>query len=179
MPSRADILHPVELVPVGLLLALAAVIGYLEATLMAPLPVPGVRLGLANVAVIIALVRFGPRAAAAVSLGRVLLVALATGTLAGPTFLLSLAGASASLVAMVALASAGPTFSVIGWSLGGSAAHVAAQLLAAAFLTGTRAPLALAPVALGLSIPLGFAVGHLARLLISRVPDWSLSAAGR
>jgi uncharacterized membrane protein len=68
---------------------------------------------------------------------------------------------------------------VIGWSVAGSAAHVSAQLAIAAFVVGSNAPLQLMPVALGLSVPLGLAVGHVARLLISRIPDWSLSAAGR
>ncbi|MDY0087383.1 MAG: Gx transporter family protein [Coriobacteriia bacterium] len=179
MLSRDRRWRATDLVGVALLLALAAVIGYVEGTLVAPLPVPGLRLGLANVAVIIALARFGPRAAAFVSLGRVFLVALAAGTLAGPTFLLSLAGACASLVVMIALASAGPMFSVIGWSLAGSAVHVIAQLCVASLLAATSAPLALVPVALALSVPLGYAVGFLARLLLSRIPDWSLSAAGR
>lgn len=179
MLSRDDVWRINDAAPVALLLALAAVIGYLETVLLTPLPIPGLRLGLANVAVIVTLSRFGPRAAALVSLGRVVLVALVAGTLATPTFLLSAGGACASLVVMIALSSAGSVFSVIGWSLAASAAHVIAQLCVASLFVGGPAPLALAPVALALSLPLGYVVGCLARLLLFRIPDWSLSAAGR
>jgi heptaprenyl diphosphate synthase len=144
-----------------------------------PLPVPGLRLGLANIAVVVALAAFGLRAAAMVSLGRVLLVALALGTLGSPSFVLALGGAVASLALMALLSRAGRTFSVIGWSVAGSAAHVTAQLAIASLVVASSAPLLLMPLALGLSVPLGLAVGHVARLLLSRIPDWSLSAAGR
>lgn len=180
MPYPADGRgHAGDLTRIAALLTLAIVLGYLESVVLPSLPVPGVRLGLANIAVVVALALFGVRAAAIVSVGRVLLLGLATATLGGPVFALSLAGALAALLVMSVLASAGRTFSLIGWSVAGSAAHVAAQLAVAALLVGSRAPVALLPVSLGLSIPLGFCVGHVARLLISRVPDWSVSAVGR
>lgn len=179
MLSPADRSAAQRIASTAVLLALAAVLGYLESVVLPPLPVPGLRVGLANIVVVFALATHGPRVAGIVSIGRVFVVALAAGTLGGPSFLLSLGGALAALAVMIVLASAGPLFSVIGWSVAGSAAHVAGQLLVAAALVTSAAPLALLPVSLGLSIPLGFAVGYFARLLISRVPDLSLSAAGR
>lgn len=179
MQSHADRDLVRRTVATALLLAVAAVLGYLESVLVPPLPIPGLRIGLANVAVVFALATLGPRAAVTVSLGRVFVVALATGSLASPVFALSFGGALAALVVMVALASAGSHFSVIGWSVGGSAAHVAGQLLVATMLVGSGAPLALAPVSLALSLPVGLAVGYITRLLLSRIPDVSLSVAGR
>jgi len=166
-------------VSIALLLALAVVLGYVEAVALPQLPVPGLRVGISNIAVVLALAVFGPRAAAYVSVGRVFLVALAAGTLAGPAFALSLSGALAALAVMTAVRAAGPRCSVIGWAVAGSAAHVATQLLVAALLVGSSAPLALMPMLLGLSVPLGLIVGHTTRLLISRIPDVSLSAVGR
>jgi heptaprenyl diphosphate synthase len=93
-----------------------------------PLPVPGLKLGLANIAVLIALVSLGPARAVAVSVGRVFIVALATGTIGGPVFALSLAGAMASLGTMSLLRRFGPLFSVVGWAVAGAAAHCLAQL---------------------------------------------------
>ena len=58
--------------------ALALVLSYLESLLPAP-GVPGVKLGLANLAVLFALYRLGFKEAAAVSLLRVLLVSLLFG----------------------------------------------------------------------------------------------------
>ena len=163
----------------AMLLACAVALGYLESAVWPALPVPGVRLGVANVAVVAALALVGVRSAVIVSLGRVLLVGLAAGTLGAPGMLLALAGAVASLVVMVALRAAGPVFSVVGWSVGGAAAHVLGQVLVASVLVGSSAPLMLAPLMLGLSVPAGLATGLAVRLLLSRIPELSLSVAGR
>lgn len=163
----------------GMLLAVAVVLGYAETLVSATLPVPGAKLGLANVAVVVALATGGPFRAGVVSLGRVLIVALATGTFGGPVFALSLAGACASLAVMVCLRACRATFSVVGWAVAGAAVHALAQVAAASLLIGSSAPAALIPLALGLSLPSGLAVGYSARLLISRIPRFSLSVAGR
>ena len=159
----------------GSLLALASVLGLVETMLVAPLPVPGMRLGLANIAVVIALAVLGPSSALTVSLGRVLIVGLASGTLLGPASAMSLAGAVAAWAAMTVLHSFGDTFSCVGWSVGGSAANVVAQLVAASLLSGTPAPLALLPLSLALSLPSGMGVGLAARALVSRVSQPAVS----
>ena len=152
------------------LLALATCLGYVEAVLMPALPVPGLKLGLANIAVIIALVTVGPWRAALVSLGRVLLVALATGVVGGPAMILALAGAVASWSVMALMSSQRETFSVVGWSLAGSCAHSVGQLVVAVLVTGTAAPIMLLPVSLSFSLVTGTTVGVVAYLLISRIP---------
>ena len=171
-PSSASTpVAPVQrLIGTALLLALAAVLGYVESVLVPPLPVPGVRLGLANIAVVLALANLGARDALTVSVGRVLVVGLVAGTLAGPGSLLALAGALASWGTMALLALAGSRFSVVGWSVAGAAAHVAAQLVAASAITGSPAPLAFAPVSLFLALGCGLAIGLVCRLLLSRLP---------
>ncbi len=179
MRSLADGRGSYPAAATAMLLAVAVVLGMLETTLVPPFPVPGVRLGLANVAVIVALAAFGPKHAAFVSIGRVFLVGLATGTLGGPTFLLSAAGALFSLATMWALSTRGAVFSEVGWSVGGAAAHVVGQLVVAALIVGSPAPLALAPLSLALSLPAGLTIGYSARLLLSRIPEFCLAAAGR
>jgi len=142
------------------------------------MPVPGLRLGLANIAVVLALVMLGASGALIVTLTRVLIVGLASGALFGPTTLLSLAGAVAAWGAMVLLIRfGGQAFSVIGWSLAGSTAHVIAQLLVASLLVGAPYPIALAPVSLGMALCAGTAIGYSARLLLSRVPFTKVSFA--
>ena len=139
------------------------------------LPVPGVRIGLANVAIVIALVTLGGRWCITISLMRVVVVGLATGTLLGPVGMLSAAGGAAAAGAMFLLARS-RAFSVLGVSLGGSAAHVSAQLVVAVLLSGSTAPLLLLPLSLALSLPSGLVIGYSARLLLSRLPSRSLSA---
>ncbi len=160
------------------LLALAACLGLAESLLLPDLPVPGLKLGLANLAVVAALVMLGPAQALFVSMGRVLVVGLATGALFGPVTFISAAGACAAWAAMTVLRSRGQAFSVVGWSVGGSAAHVIAQLAAAALLARTPMVFALAPVTLALSIPSGLAIGLVARILLSRISRLSVSFVG-
>lgn len=160
------------------LLALACSLGLVESLLLPPLPVPGLKLGLANLAILAALVTIGPARALVISLGRVVIVGLATGSLFGPVGLLSLAGAIFAWAAMAAAMRLGrESLSVVGLSLAGAAAHVAGQLAAASALTGSLAPLYLTPLSLGLGILSGLLIGYSARLLLSRIPSPAISFA--
>jgi len=162
----------------ALLLTLASVLGYAESALLPPLPVPGLRLGLANLAVVLAFLRLGRPRALLVSLGRVVVVGVATGTLFGPVGALSSGGALASWAVMALLTRAEGRFTAIGWSVAGSAAHVVAQLFIASALVGSAAVVSLAPFSLALSLPTGLAIGLSARTVISRVSRPVLSTAG-
>lgn len=148
------------------LVSLACVLGIVESWL--PAPVLGVRVGLANVVVLVALVRSGWVRAARVSAAKVLLVGLAAGSLGGPAFALSAAGAVTSLIAMQALLWT-KRFSITGVSLGGSFAHVAGQLISAAVLASSSVVAGLATPALLASIPLGMITGLIAGALVSRL----------
>lgn len=151
------------------LLAVACVLGLVEAA-MPGLPLaPWLRLGLSNIAVVVALAVADGATAAAVSLGRVVIVGLATGTLGTPVGLIAIAGAMASLGVMWALSSRGDAFSLVGWSAAGSAAHVLAQLLVAGSLMGSWSLMALAPVSVLIALPLGALTGLLARTVVSRL----------
>jgi heptaprenyl diphosphate synthase len=161
-----------------MLLALASALGLAEAVWLPALPVPGMRLGLANLAVVFALWLLGPADAGAVSAGRVVIVGLATGGLLGPVGALSAAGALASWCAMALLWRRGETFSPVGWSVAGSAASMVAQICVAAVMASSAAPFLLLPVSLGLSLPSGLAVGLLAGTLISRVSRLSVRVVG-
>lgn len=161
---------PRELALAGLLVALGAVLGLVESALLPPLPVPGVRIGIANIAVVLALALLGPRKALAVSVLRVVVVSVAAGTLGGPALVLALAGALWAWVAMASLSARGASFSVVGWSVAGAAAHVVGQLMVASALTGSPAPLLFAPVSIGFALICGLAVGFATRLLLSRLP---------
>jgi heptaprenyl diphosphate synthase len=163
---------------IGVLMALASVLGLAETLWLPVLPIPGMRLGLANVAVVIALELLGPAAALLVSLGRVVVVGMATGSLLGPVGILSVTAALASWCVMSLLWRCGDRFTPIGWSVAGSASSVCAQLALAGLVTGSAAPLYLAPAALALSLPSGLAVGLLAGTLISRVSRLSVQVVG-
>jgi heptaprenyl diphosphate synthase len=178
MLSRGSRLGTSGIAQTALLMGLAATLGYVESAMLPSLPIPGLKVGLANIAIVVALLTLGRSRALAVSLGRVVLVGLATGMIAGPTAALSAGGALASWGVMASVVGERTPFSIVGISLAGSSASAIAQLLVAALVTGSAAPLMLLPLSLGLSIPAGLAVGLAARLLISRVPRTALSTAG-
>lgn len=151
------------------LLAVASILGLVEAALPGLLFVPWLKLGLANIAVVVALAVSGGRTAAAVSLGRVAIVGFAAGTLGSPAFVIGAAGAVVSLAVMWALSRAGGLFSPVGWSAAGSVSHVLAQFAAAAWLLGTWSVVALAPVSVLVALPLGALTGFLAQVVVSRL----------
>ena len=165
--SSADSSRRVGLV--GSLLGLACVLGLVEAAMLPPLPLPGVRLGLANIAVLVAVVAVGLRWALLVSLVRVVLVGALTGTLGGPTTLLGLAGAVAAWAVIAVLRVMGRRFSVVGWSIGAAAAHVVAQVGLVAVLMGHASILLLAPYSLAVGALCGLATGVTTHVLISRL----------
>ncbi len=95
-----------------------------------PLPLPGVKPGLANIVVLLVLYRHGFAAAAWVSLLRVLVAAFLFGQFLAPGFFLSAAGALASLLALW-LGSLLPRrlFGPVSLSLAAAFAHICGQML--------------------------------------------------
>ena len=85
----------------GLLIALAFLFSYIESVVMVPLPVPGIKLGLANLVVLAALYRMGNGPAALVSVVRVVLAGLTFNN--AVMMLYSLAGCTLSLLVMILL----------------------------------------------------------------------------
>jgi uncharacterized membrane protein len=153
------------------LLAVACVLGLVEAA-MPGLPLaPWLKLGLANIAVVVALAVAGGSTAAIVSLGRVFIVGLATGTLGTPMALIATGGAVASLGVMWLLSGRGSAFSPVGWSATGAAAHVLAQLAVAGTLVGSWSVAQLAPISVLIALPLGALTGVLARTIVSRLTE--------
>ena len=83
----------------GMMTALAFLLSYVETLIPINLGVPGVKLGLANLASIVSLYLLGAGAAAAIALVRIVLVGFTFGNLS--MMLYSLAGAAVSLLLMV------------------------------------------------------------------------------
>lgn len=108
----------------------AAAVGLTLAEAVIPLPIPGIKPGLANVVTLVVLVLFGWRMAAWVALLRVVAGALMLGTFLTPSFVLSLTGALASLVLLALFRGLYPRFlGPVGLSVLAAFAHVGAQLI--------------------------------------------------
>ena len=157
-----------RLVLLAMLTAVAMILSYVE-SLLPSVGIPGVKMGLANIAVIFALFRFGWKEAAALSLVRVVLVSLLFGSVGA--MLYSLAGAVLSL-AVMALLRRIDRFSTVGISVAGGVAHNAGQILMAMLILQTKQLLGYLPV-LGVSgIAGGVLTGLAAALLIRRIPEF-------
>lgn len=152
----------------GILIALAFILSWLELFLPNPLEgiVPGIKLGLANLAVIIALLRFGFPTALSVSLVRVLLTAFTFGNLS--MFFYSLAGALLSILVMQVLR-AFRCFGTAGISIGGGIAHNLGQIIVAMLILGRSLIYYLPYLILGGCVS-GFLIGILAALILQRLP---------
>lgn len=107
----------------------AAAVGLTLAESAIPLPLPGVKPGLANIVTLIVLYQFGWRAAVWVSLLRIVAGALALGTFLTPTFVMSLSGGLASLFVLALLVRLPRRlFGPVGLSVLAAFAHIGAQL---------------------------------------------------
>ena len=115
----------------GLFAALAILMGYVEMMFPMPIPIPGVKLGLANVVVIIMMYFMDVKGAFFISLIRVFLSGLLFAGFAG--LLYSLAGAMLSFAVMALLKKTGK-FSIIGVSLAGGVFHNVGQVAVAAMV---------------------------------------------
>jgi len=151
-----------ELTRCAVLAALALALSCLENLFPLPLPLPGVKLGLANIVTVFALWTLGAPSALAILLVRVLLGAMFAGN--ASALLYSLLGGFSAMLMMIALRRTG-LFSVYGVSVGGAAAHNAGQVLAAMLTLGNRAPLAYLPFLLLVSLFTGTLTGLIAALL--------------
>ena len=146
-----------RLTRMALLAAMALGLYVLEAQLPAPIPVPGVKLGLANAVTLAAMALLGRREA-----GAVLLVRLALGSLFSGSLSALLFSAAGGILAWAVMAL---TLSSLGreklWAVSvlGALGHNAGQLAAAVAVTGTPAILWYAPALVASGIATGAFTG--------------------
>ena len=152
----------------GMLTGLAFVLSYVESLIPVPIPIPGVKLGLANLVTVYALCRLSGREALAILVARCFLGNLLGGNLTALAF--SLTGGLLALGVMALLLRL-PGLSLYGVSIAGAAAHNTGQVLAAMVVLDARAPLVYLPPLLLCSLVTGGATGGVAGLLLRRLPE--------
>ena len=154
---------------VGIMTAFALILSYIE-LLLPPLysAIPGIKMGLANIAVIFALYRFSSRTATTVSVLRIILVSVLFGN--AMAFAYSLSGAVLSLAAMTLLKKSG-LLSGVGVSVAGAVMHNVGQILCAMALLGT-AELGYYLILLAITGTIsGIFVGLVGAIAITRIPE--------
>lgn len=162
-----------RLVLLAMLVAGAAVLHIMESWLPVPLPVPGAKLGLANVVTLAVVLHFGLKEALVVSATRALLGSLLGGTFLTLGFFLSMSGGLASALAMGVLRRAmGDKVGATGLSLVGAVTHNVTQLTVAVILVSHIGLFVYLPFLLFVAIPTGYFVGLVGNLLYKQMPPW-------
>ena len=150
----------------GLCVALAMIMSYIESLFPLNLAVPGIKMGLANIVIIFLLYRVGFSSACIVSLIRVFLVSMLFGNVMMMAY--SIAGAVLSLAVMFVLKKC-RKFSVVGVSIAGGVAHNAGQIIMAVILLGAKQIAYYLPVLAVTGTVTGVLIGIAASVVIKRV----------
>ena len=156
----------------ALLASLALIFSYIEVLIPFNFGIPGVKLGIANIVIIIALYYLDGRYALAINVVRVFIAGLLFSGVFG--ILYSLAGALLSLGTMVLLKRT-ERFSVTGVSIAGGVTHNLGQILVAAVVVGNIKVFVYFPVLIISGVISGAVIGILAQLILLRLRNTSRS----
>ena len=153
----------------GVFTALALIFSYVETLILISFGIPGVKLGLANLIIVIALFKLKLKETYLLSVVRILL----SGFLFGNYFsiIYSLAGALLSLSVMALLKRAGG-FSIIGISIAGGVFHNIGQLFVAMAVVEMFQAAYYVPVLLVAGLLTGCLIGILAQEMLKRLVPW-------
>ena len=151
----------------ALLAALALIFSYIEVLIPFNPGIPGIKLGIANLVIIVALYYLGPKYALTVNLVRILIAGLLFNGMFGALY--SLSGGLLSWLIMVLLQKT-RLFSVTGVSMAGGIAHNLGQLLTAAFIVSNIKVFIYFPVLIFSGMICGTLIGILSHLILKKLP---------
>jgi heptaprenyl diphosphate synthase component I len=157
-----------QITTMGMLVALAMVLGFVETLVPINLGIPGMKLGLANIVVVIALFLFDIKTAVVVSILRIILIAMTFGNMSMMFY--SIAGASLSLLSMIAISKI-KSFSLISVSIVGGIMHNVGQIICAAFVVRTNGVFTYLPVLMIAGLVSGALIGIVAGLISVRLTN--------
>ena len=157
-----------QITTMGMLVALAMVLGFVETLIPINLGIPGMKLGLANIVVVIALFLFDIKTAVVVSILRIILIAMTFGNMSMMFY--SIAGASLSLMSMIAISKI-KSFSLISVSIVGGIMHNVGQIICAAFVVRTNGVFTYLPVLMIAGLVSGALIGIVAGLILVRLTN--------
>ena len=150
----------------GVFTALALIFSYVESLIPFHIGIPGVKLGLANLIIVIALYKMNVKSAYLLSVTRVVLSGCMFGSLFG--ILYRLAGGLLSLTVMTILKRSGG-FSIMGISIAGGVSHNIGQLIVAMLVVETYSVAYYLPVLLTAGLITGLIIGITANEMLKRL----------
>lgn len=153
---------------ISLSLAVAILLQIIESFVDIPIPVPGVKLGLANIVALVVIFKIGSLEASIVNITRILLGSILRGTFGGPAFWLALAGGIlATLVLVITYKS--KLFTMFGISVLCAAGHVIGQMIAIVIMFNTIGMLYYLPMLLIVGAISGLITGYVASLTLKNI----------
>lgn len=153
---------------IGMLVAVAFVLSYIESLLPLNFGVPGIKAGLSNIVVLFSIFNFSPLTAFCIAIVRIVLCGFTFGSLSG--MLYSLSGGILSFVVMLLLKKT-KKFSVYGVSVAGGVSHNVGQILVAMVVLNNRLLMYYLPFLLIAGVVAGIATGMLGGILIKRARE--------
>ena len=159
-----------KMTQLSLLSAIALTIFMVEAQIPPLLPVPGIKLGLANIVTVFTVFALGPREGMAVLFIRIFLGAVFAGNFS--TIFYSAAGGALAILVTILLRKILTKKQL--WVAGclGAVAHSIGQMAMAAALTQTPGLILYLPVMIAVSIVTGLFTGLCAQFLVNRGDLW-------
>ena len=148
--------------------ALAFIFGYIENLIPLPVPFPGMKIGFANLVLMIVLYKKNFRYAFGISMLRYLLNAITFGSLF--SLLYSLAGSILSLFAMAGMKKI-RSFSIVSVSAFGGIVHNMGQLIVAACLVGFSSIIWYMPILYFCGLITGILIGTISAQCLERIPS--------
>ena len=149
----------------GLLVALAFILSYVERLIPVP-GIPGVKLGLANIVVLVALYKLGVKEAFSLAMIRILLVGFTFGNMF--SMLYSLSGGILSCLTMILLKKSNH-FSMTTVSISGGVMHNVGQILMAMFVLKTVQLYYYLPILMISGVGTGIVIGILGGMICARI----------
>lgn len=158
-----------KLTTVSVLVAMATVLHIIESFFPSPLPIPGAKLGLANIVTLLSLVLFGWKTGFQVAFLRIMLGSLLSGSFLTTGFFLSFSGTMASTLVMALFLYFFSGFSIIGVSVAGAVFHNLGQLAMAGLIIEHVGIFFYLPVLLLAAIPTGIFTGFILNYLLKHL----------
>lgn len=151
----------------GLLTALALIIFTIEAQIPPPVPIPGIKLGLANIITVYAMFTLGPKDTLLILMCRILLGSVFTGQLMSLFY--SLSGGILCYIAMLVMRRIVTDKQIWVCSVIGAMAHNIGQIIAAILIAQTPQLILYLPVLMFSGIIAGLFTGLCAQFVVGRL----------
>lgn len=159
-----------KIVFLAIMISISIVLSIVESSISTLLfPIPGMKLGLANIATMVVVYTIDRKSGVIVALTRIILVGLIYSGLFTPSFWISISGGVLAILVIISLS--GTKLSIYTVSVLAALLHMVGQIIAAIIVVQTTSLFYLLPYMILLSVPAGIITGYLANRIITNFKE--------